>query len=309
MTSSRKLPAARANRNDNSENDLPFAAKRQAACHDEFLCNRFQTVHTKPRMTNDPNASANLARADIGIVSALPIELSPFFSRCDKVKKYTGGDFVFRGGFYDGIRVAAVEAGMGFARARRAARALVDGHSPRWLLSCGFSGALRSDIPAGSIVVANSIVDQHGQSLQIDLTMLADPSRHLFVGRLLTADELVRTVERKRQLGEEHSALAVDLESLAVAQVARETKTRCLAIRVISDDFSADLPPEILSVVGGTGSVRFGAAIGAIWKRPSAVKDMWHLREQANSAAERLANFLDGVLLQLHAASKSTEAR
>ncbi len=243
--------------------------------------------------------------ADIGIVCALPIEMGAFLERCEKVKKYTGGEFVFRGGFYDGIRVAIVEAGMGFAQARRAAQALLDGHSPPWLLSCGFSGSLRADIPVGSIVVGDSIADQHGQCLQIDLAMPADPAHKLFVGRLLTADELVRTVEQKRELGEEYSALAVDLESLAVAQVAHERKTRFLAVRVISDDLSTDLPPEILSIVGATGSVRFGAAVGAIWKRPATVKDLWKLREQAHSAATRLASFLDGVLVQLHATTTS----
>jgi len=250
-------------------------------------------------------ATVDFAHADIGIVCALPIELNAFMDRCQKVKKYTGGDFTFRGGLYDGIRIAIVESGMGFARARRATQAMLEGHSPRWLLSCGFAGALQAGIPVGSILVADSIVDQHGQSLQIDLQMPADPARGLFVGRLLTADNIVRTVELKRQLAEQYSALAVDQESLAVAQVAREHKTRFLAVRVISDDLSSDLPPEILSIVGATGSVRFGAAVGALWKRPSAAKDMWRLREQAQSAAKRLATFLDGVVIQLHAATKS----
>lgn len=255
-------------------------------------------------MPNSHSAATDHVHADIGIVCALPIEMAAFLDRCQHVKKYTGGDFQFRGGFYDGIRIAIVEAGMGFARARRAAQALLDGHSPRWLLSCGFAGALRPDVPIGSIVVADSIVDQHGHTMQIDLHMPADPAHGLFVGRLLTADELVRTVALKKQLGEQHAALAVDLESLAVAQVARENKTRFLAVRVISDDLSADLQTEILSVVGATGSVRFGAAIGALWKRPSAAKDMWHMREQAQSAATRLATFLDGVVVQLHSASQ-----
>jgi adenosylhomocysteine nucleosidase len=72
---------------------------------------------------------------------------------------------------------------------------------------------------------------------------------------------------------------------------------------VISDDLSADLPPEVLSVVGATGSVRFGAAIGAIFKRSGAMKELWRLREQAHAAAERMATFLDGVVVQLHAAN------
>lgn len=256
----------------------------------------------------DSHSAANFAHADIGIVCALPIELGAFLDRCQKVKKYTGGDFVFRGGFYDGIRIAVVESGMGFSRARRATQALLEGHSPRWLLSCGFAGALQSDLSVGSILVADSIVDQHGQNVQVDLHMPADPARGLFIGRLLTADEIVRTVALKRELGEQHSALAVDQESLAVAQVAREHKTPFLAVRVISDDLNSDLPPEILSIVGATGSVRFGAALGALWKRPASAKDMWRLREQAQSAASRLATFLDGVVIQLHAATKADSA-
>lgn len=259
-------------------------------------------------MPESSSAAVDLAHADIGIVCALPIELGAFMDRCQKVKKYSGGDFVFRGGFYDGIRIAVVESGMGFARARRATQAMLEGHSPRWLLSCGFAGALRDNVSIGSILVADSIVDQHGQSLQIDLHMPADPARGLFVGRLLTADDIVRTVELKRQLAEQHEALAVDQESLAVAQVARDHKTKFLAVRVISDDLSADLPPEILSIVGETGSVRVGAAIGALWKRPSSAKDMWRLREQAQSAATRLATFLDGVVIQLNAATKESSA-
>ena len=54
--------------------------------------------------------------------------------------------------------------------------------------------------------------------------------------------------------------------------------------------------------VGDTGSVRLGAALASIWKRPGSIKDMWNLREKATFAAERLAGFLAGVIEQLYAA-------
>ena len=57
-----------------------------------------------------------------------------------------------------------------------------------------------------------------------------------------------------------------------------------------------------LSLVGETGAVRFGAVIGSLFKRPSSIKDMWRLREQAAVAAGRLADFLDGIVVQLHRA-------
>jgi adenosylhomocysteine nucleosidase len=248
-------------------------------------------------------AATDYAHADIGLVCALAIEVNPLLDRCKRVRKYTGGKFTFRGGVYDGIRLALVQSGMGFNGARRATLALLDAHTPNWVLSVGFAGALRDDMKPGDIVLADSIVDTHGQELAVDVGMPADPARGLFVGRFVTADSMARTVIEKRQLAADHHAIAVDMESLAVAQVCRDARKRFLAVRVVSDDLSADLPAEILSILGPTGSLRAGAALGAVWKRPGSIKDMWQLRQRANKAAERLATFLDGVLIQLHEAA------
>jgi adenosylhomocysteine nucleosidase len=251
-------------------------------------------------MSEEQAEPGKFAQADIGIISALPIELGAFFDRCERVRRYSGDEFTFKGGRYDKIRVAAAHSGMGFARARRATHALVDAHTPKWILSCGFSGALVPEVALGHVVMANAICDQHGNELTIDLNLPGNPKSGVHVGRLLTADDIVRRVDDKKQLAEKHQALAVDLESLAVAQVCRERGIRFMAVRVISDDLSADLPEEIMSLVGSTGSVRFGAALGAVFKRPSSVKEMWKLREKAHRASETLADFLDGVLRQLY---------
>ena len=246
------------------------------------------------------NSETDNTRADIGIVSALPIELGQFMDRCERVKHYKGGDFTFRGGRYDGIRIVVAESGMGYARARKATQAMVDAHAPKWILSSGFAGALLPTMKLGEIIMANEIVDQHGQQISINLTLASDEANGLYVGRILTADEMVRTVEEKKQLHEKHEAIAVDMESLAVAQVAAETKTGFMAVRVISDDMSADLPPEVLSIIGYTGAVRVGAALTSLFKRPESLKDMLHLRTNAQAAARSLATFLDGVVHQLH---------
>lgn len=259
-----------------------------------------------PRSATNAAADApadDHSHADLGIVAALPIEMGPFLDRCERVRKYSGGSFTFRGGKLDGTRVAIVESGLGFARARRATQAMLDAHTPKWILSCGFSGALLPEMKVGQIVLANSIVDPRGQEITIDLNAAEDRAGGLYVGRLLTADEMVRTVEQKRQLAAERQAIAVDMESLAVAQVCRDTKTRFMAIRAISDDMSADLPNEVFAVLGSSGTVRVGATLGAVWKRPGSVKDMWRLREQARRAGENLAKFLVGVIPQLRGAT------
>jgi adenosylhomocysteine nucleosidase len=250
-------------------------------------------------MSADAANALDTAHCDIGIVCALRLELAPFLERCHKVKQYTGGAFTFRGGSLGDLRIAVVECGAGRTRARKATLALLDAHTPRWLLSVGFSGALQPELKIGDIVVANSVVGPAGEALTLDLSMQADPGHGWHVGRIATVDHIVRSVAEKRALGERTGALAVDMESLTVAEVAREMRMRFMAVRVISDDATTDLPPEVLAILGPTGSVRAGAVAGALWKRFSSAKDMWRLREQAVQAAERLARFLEGVVLQL----------
>lgn len=256
-------------------------------------------------MTTDQSPTEDKAHADIALVCALAIEVGPLLERCSKVRKYTGGKFTFRGGRYDEIRLAIVESGMGFAKARRATEALIEAHTPNWVLSVGFSGALLPEMKIGDLVMANSIIDTHGNELKVDLKMADDPKNGIHVGRMVTADAMVRLVEDKKKLAEDSGAIAVDMESLAVAQICRETGKKFLAVRVISDDLSVDLPPEVMSVIGSTGAIRVGSAIGSLWKRPSSIKDLWQLRENAHIAAGRLATFLDGVLVQLHKSAKA----
>lgn len=248
---------------------------------------------------------SDATRADIGLVCALPLELSAFLGRCSKVKTYTGGSFTFRGGFYGKIRVAIVESGPGCARARRATMALLNGHSPQWLISTGFCGALVKGMKVGEIVVSNQITTTTNDELTVDIGMTSDSARGLHVGRTLTIDHIVSQVGEKQALAEQTKAIAVDMETHAIASVCRERKIRFVAVRAVSDDLSEDLPPEILSVLGDTGAVRFGAVIGALWNRPGSYKDLWRLRTNAMLAGDHLASFLDGIVKQLHATSVS----
>ena len=145
-------------------------------------------------MTDDPEKNDSAAHADVGIVCALPMEIAPFLDRCEKLRKYKGDRFVFRGGRYGDIKVAVVETGTGFAPARRATQALIDAHSPAWVISAGFSGALRPEMKIGQIVMADHVCDIHGQEMNVEVNMPANPAGGLYVGRILSTDSFFRTV-------------------------------------------------------------------------------------------------------------------
>jgi adenosylhomocysteine nucleosidase len=151
--------------------------------------------------------------------------------------------------------------------------------------------------------MADQIVDTADRVLDIDLKLDRESfaaTPHLHVGRLLTADRIIRDPQEKRALGKRHAALAVDMESMAVAEVCRNEKIRFLAVRVISDTVDRALPQDIDNLIKQQSTAgRLGAAAGALLRRPASLKDMWQLKEDALVASERLAHFLSGVVGQL----------
>jgi adenosylhomocysteine nucleosidase len=239
----------------------------------------------------------------VGLVFALGIEAGGLVDRLKGVIRTEGRGFSAREGGLEGRRLVVVESGAGSQLAARATDALIAGHAPRWVISAGFAGGLHESLAQGDILVPDQIVDASGRQLEIDFKLDREATaaqRHLHVGRLLTAERVICDPREKQALGETHAALAVDMESIAVAQVCRKAKTQFLAVRIISDAVGHELPKDIDHLVKQRSMAgRLGAAAGAIVRRPSSVKDMWQLKEDALVASERLAKFLVGIIAQL----------
>jgi len=69
---------------------------------------------------------------------------------------------------------------------------------------------------------------------------------------------------------------------------------------VISDALDDELPPEIENLLHQQSlSGKVGAVAGSIFRRPSSIKDMWNLKEQALVASDRLAKFLGEIIALL----------
>jgi adenosylhomocysteine nucleosidase len=245
---------------------------------------------TAPRGRTAP---APLA-ADVGIVAAMGMEVGFLTDRLAKVRKYAGPNHSIIEGEAGTKLVALIIGGMGRDAARRATRLLIDGHRPRWVISAGFAGALDPALERYDLVMPTEIVDVDGLRLSVDVnlpTNLETPTRGplLKPGRLLTVDAIVRTAAEKAALRAKYEADVVDMETSAVAAICGEREVRFLSLRVVSDEAGVDLPREIASLVTRSGSYRVGAALRAIWNRPSSLKDFWSLHEHSQEAADRLA--------------------
>ncbi len=237
--------------------------------------------------------------ADVGLVAALSIEVAPLLDRLTNVRKYTTARRTVIEGELAGKIVAAIITGPGRNAATKGANHLLIGHRPKWVVSAGFAGALNPSLRRDDIVLANEIIDPEGARYVIDLAMQDDPTARVGSGKLATVDAIVRTAEEKSRLRELTGADVVDMETSAVAAVCRERGFLLLSVRVISDEAGIDLPPEIAAILGRSGGYRVGAALGAIWRRPSSLKDLFALREHAVAAAERLSQVVPGILGRL----------
>ena len=247
--------------------------------------------------------NANLRPCHVGIVYALALEAASFEARLGGAISIQAAGFTARQGGLNGRGIVVMHSGVGRKNAADATTALILGHRPQWIISAGLAGGLYPDVKRGDIVMPDAVLGEDGRRLAIDLQISREElaaNRGLHVGPVLTVDHVVFKAAKKRSLGQQHGAVAVDMETLGVAEVCSREKQRFLAVRVVSDAVDEELPSDIERLVTRKTLVRrLGATAGTILRRPSFVKDLWRFRETAHACSQRLAEFLVGVIEQL----------
>lgn len=139
--------------------------------------------------------------------------------------------------------------GIGAANAERSARSLVAAGADA-LLSWGVAGALDPALGCGTAVLPLEVLHQqrrYATSAAWRERLLGALSAHLpaVSGALLSSDVAVSSAALKARLFAATRAVAVDMESAAVAGVAAQHGLPFLAVRVILDTASDSLPASI----------------------------------------------------------------
>ena len=175
-----------------------------------------------------------------------------------------------------------VHTGHGPRGAREAARWLVS-HGADTLISIGLAGGLSPDVRAGDLVLADAIVVADRVPFSTDddgrMRLLAASRDHgirLKVGPLFGSDRAVATVEAKLLLHYATDALAVDMESHAVAAVAAEDGLPFLALRAVADPPGRTIPAPALAGLSPDGGTRPFMVAGRLalapWFLPSVLR-------------------------------------
>jgi adenosylhomocysteine nucleosidase len=207
------------------------------------------------------------SRRPLAVVTAMAIEAEALYGLLDAVVSERVGPFSLHEGLLGEDPVLLAVTGVGKAAAASAAQLLVERHRPQALLSVGIAGGLGSTVQIGDVVVV------HGSAHHdLDARPLA-PTRGLLPGRaspvfdadpalasqllaaaeavvaarglattrvvtgiVATGDQVVANREaRERVFNVTPGALAVDMETAAIAQVASGLEVPWSGLRVVSD--------------------------------------------------------------------------
>jgi adenosylhomocysteine nucleosidase len=229
-----------------------------------------------------------------GIVVALPEELTTLTS-----KKIDKGCC-----FFITDKLLVVYSGAGHVNAKSASELLVAKGANR-LISWGCAAALSESLKPGDLILADELIDAGNvvMAASVDWLAYAKNSLAKFVviqsGRLAESTSIVSSSKEKKQLHAITGAIALDMESVAVARVAKQHTLPFLIIRVIADPVNMNLPRAINYSLNDQGEMVLRKLLLFLFLHPAELPGLIKLGFHFNAAKKTLKSIavhLDKVI-------------
>lgn len=185
--------------------------------------------------------------------------------------------------------------GMGQTAAARAAERLI-ANGVSGLMSFGYAGAICPSLRRGTVVIADEVETETGRRHTTDpvwrqhLAGVLDRQSGLRVGRFVSVQQVAASPDHKRRLAEHSRALAVDMESGAVAEVAKRHGLPFIAVRAIVDEAHHAVPRAVSGAVDEAGRTRPWRIAWPLLKRPAEIAAVFALARGAEAADRSLSD-------------------
>ena len=219
----------------------------------------------------------------VGIVSALAAEarhLGPTTQRHDALASLADGTLV-------------VVSGIGGSAAARGARALIDAGATA-LISWGMAGGLDPALASGTIFLPSEVISRDGTAVitarywRERLSAALAAHQPVACGKLLTSAQAIASSAAKAAAFRATGAAAVDMESLAVAEVAGSHALPFIAVRVIVDTAADIVPQAVIAASGSSGHLQIGRLIAAVALAPADLGALIRLLPRYRAASRSL---------------------
>lgn len=278
----------------------------------------------------------------IGILCALPAEIAPFKRALQVEQQRQSGAMLRWEAIYREKRITIVQTGVGKVHAAAATQQVITEYAPDAIFSCGTAGSLCPQGAIGDIVLGAATL-QHDYGFILPDTFIpfgfhlhrkrgknvflreftADPDLlhsaetlnaenfRTFSGAILTGDQVIFSAAKRASLAQQFQALAVDMESAAIAQICAIYQIPFLTIRGLSDfadesSFPLDVSKIDLNEVGASASGSLSDKLSVLTKaasyfarHPSAFRLSLQARQNIAVAARQSAHFTLALLEHL----------
>jgi adenosylhomocysteine nucleosidase len=182
--------------------------------------------------------------------------------------------------------------GIGQAAAGAAAHALLDAGASA-LMTFGLAGGLDPALKCGSVVLPGELIAPGGMRLvacrswRERVAAAIRPLRGVSEGDLLTSLLAIDTPADKAAAFRATGAVAVDMESAAVAQVAADHDVPFIAVRVIVDTAADSLPHAVVDA-SRAGRVQVGRLLAGLMMAPGEIAGLIRLAQRYRIAMRTL---------------------
>ncbi len=203
-----------------------------------------------------------------------------------------------------GLNVLVIQSGIGPVKARISTQQLVDAQSWDVLISAGFAGGVDDTAPIGSLVIGQEVFETsssphslpsqpimcHSDWVKTALTIPWHGHGVLRTGKFTCVDRVLIHSAEKYSVGIRSGAVAVDMESAAIGQIAQGHDLPFLIVRAISDGVNDDLPVDFNLFLAPSGWV---AGVARILSTPKSWKGFLNVYRHSKQASRQLTIFFE----------------
>jgi nucleoside phosphorylase len=182
-----------------------------------------------------------------------------------------------------------VHTGVGAAKCEERLGNFLRAETPELLIASGFCGGTTDELHPGDLVIADDASDLSRKARAI-LPGAA-------VGKIHSADRIVDPAVDRYEIGREHGAIAIDMETKTITRLCAERSIPVLALRVISDSPAAPFPapPNVLFDIEAQRT-KFPALLAHLARDPTSAVRLAQFSQQITRAKTKLADALCAIL-------------
>jgi len=185
--------------------------------------------------------------------------------------------------------------GAGRENAARTANQLIR-NGYELLISWGVAGALVEHLGAGDLLIGSHAMTGTGELLKFDqqferrVLSILEPSMTVHTGTVVTVADAATSARSKAHLRRRFGADAVDMESTAIAYVARSAGVGYLCARSIVDAADFNVPQAAIKGLDKSGQLRPLKSLQSLAENPRQFPEMITLARNFRRSLKTLRN-------------------